>query len=289
MTAFAPVPAAAPRIRARTRTRTLRASLLLLLALALLSIAAPLITPYDPDATIDMSALKNQAPSLAHPFGTDSYSRDVLSRVMDGSRVSLALAISAVALTLLVGTGFGALAAFSSDTIDSLLMRLLDVLLAVPRLLVLLAITALWDRLSLVALILLIGCTGWYDVARLVRGEIRALLGRDFITAARASGIGGVRMFRHHLLPHLLPILAVSATLGVANTIALEAGLSYLGLGVQPPQASWGTIMSDGAGMIDTQWWLTVFPGLAVILTILACNALGDALRDVFASEQVPA
>ena len=278
------MPAPVPRAR-----RTLRTSLLVLLMMSLLSILAPLITPYDPDTTVDMSALKNRPPSMSHPFGTDSFSRDVLSRVMDGSRISLALAVSAVALTLLVGTGFGALAAFSSDTVDSLMMRILDVLLAVPRLLVLLAITALWDRLSLLALILLIGCTGWYDVARLVRGEIRALLGRDFITAARASGIGGARIFRHHLLPHVLPVLAVSATLGVANTIALEAGLSYLGLGVQPPQASWGTIMSDGAGMIDAQWWLTVFPGLTVILTILACNALGDALRDVFAPAQVPA
>ena len=153
----------------------------------------------------------------------------------------------------------------------------------------LLAITALWDRLELVSLILLIGCTGWYDVARIVRGEIRALLGRDFIVAAEASGVGRSRVFWRHLLPHLLPVLAVTATLGVANTIALEAGLSYLGLGVQPPQASWGTIMSDGAAVIDSHWWLTVFPGLAVIMAILACNALGDALRDAFAPEQVPA
>lgn len=269
--------------------RTLRRRALWVLLLVAVALAAPLLVPYDPDRQLDIVALNGRAPTAAHPFGTDTYSRDLLSRVIDGSRVSLALAAAAVTITLLVGTGYGALAAFAGGTVDRIMMRLLDVLLAIPRLLILLAVTALWDRLELSSLILLIGCTGWYDVARLVRAEAVGLLGRDFMLAAQAGGVGRFRMLVRHMMPHLLPVLAVSGTLGVANTIALEAGLSYLGLGVQPPRASWGTIMSDGAGLISTQWWMTVFPGLAVILAVLLCNALGDALRDVFATEQVPA
>lgn len=269
--------------------RSLRRRALWVVLLAAVALAAPLLVPYDPDRQLDIVALNGKAPTAAHPFGTDAYSRDVLSRVIDGSRVSLALAAAAVTITLLVGTGYGAIAAFAGGAVDQFMMRVLDVLLAIPRLLILLAVTALWDRLELASLILLIGCTGWYEVARLVRAEAVALLGRDFILAARAGGVGRRRMLSRHMMPHLLPILAVSGTLGVANTIALEAGLSYLGLGVQPPRASWGTIMSDGAGLISAQWWVTVFPGVAVIVAVLLCNALGDALRDVFATEQVPA
>lgn len=269
--------------------RTLRRRALWVLLLVAVALAAPLLVPYDPTRQLDIVALNGKAPTAAHPFGTDSYSRDLLSRIIDGSRVSLALAAAAVTITLLVGTGYGALAAFAGGAVDRIMMRLLDVLLAIPRLLILLAVTALWDRLELTSLILLIGCTGWYDVARLVRAESVGLLGRDFMLAAQAGGVGRLRMLGRHMMPHLLPVLAVSGTLGVANTIALEAGLSYLGLGVQPPKASWGTIMSDGAGLISTQWWMTVFPGLAVIVAVLLCNALGDALRDVFATEQVPA
>ena len=275
--------------RARRQQRALRVSIAFVALLAVVAIAAPWLAPYSPIDQLDLDLLKSRPPSLAHPFGTDMYSRDVLSRVIYGARVSLSVATAAVALALAVGTSFGAVAALAGGTVDRLLMRFLDVLLAIPRLLVLLAIAAFWGPLPLPVLIMVLGFTGWYDVARLVRGETQSVLARDFILAARAGGVGRGRLLLRHVLPHLVPVLVVSATLGVAHTIALEAGLSYLGLGVQPPTASWGTILQDGLGAVDTQWWLTLFPGVATVIAVLACNALGDALRDEFASAQVPA
>ena len=255
--------------------------------LVLIAIAAPLLSPYSPDDQLAIVALKSKPPSLSHPFGTDPLSRDVLSRVIHGARVSLAVAVASVTVAVLVGTLFGAVSALAGGLIDRIMMRVLDVLLAIPRLLVLLAIISLWNRVELPALILLLGFTGWYDLARMVRSEVQALVGRDFVLAARAGGVRRRRLLVRHLLPHLMPVLAVSATLGVANAITLEAGLGYLGLGVQPPTASWGSIMQDGMAVVSTQWWLTFFPGLATVLAVLACNALGDALRDVFTTEQV--
>lgn len=269
--------------------RPLQVSLLLVALIALVAIAAPLVAPHPPEIPLDLHALKSKAPSLAHLFGTDSYSRDVFSRVVYGTRVSLAVAALAMLSALLLGTGYGAFAAVSGGRVDALLMRGLDVLLSIPRILILLAIGAFWGPQPIYVLGLVLGCTGWFDVARLVRGETHALLTRDWVLAATASGVRRRRLLVRHVLPHLLPVLTVSATLGVAHTIALEAGLSFLGLGVQPPTASWGSIMNDGRAVIDTQWWITVFPGLATVLSVIACNALGDALRDEFASGQVPA
>ncbi|HYW31053.1 MAG TPA: ABC transporter permease [Gemmatimonas sp.] len=275
--------------RGAASRRTLRASMLLVALLAFVAIAAPVIAPYSPIKELGLTTMNSQPPSLAHPFGTDMSSRDVLSRVIYGAQISLAVAAASVALSLLLGTTYGALSAMAGGTIDRVMMRLLDVFLALPRLLVLLAITALWRDLPWPALALVIGGTGWYDVARLVRGEVQALLGRDFVLAAKAGGVGSARLLGRHLLPHLLPVLAVSATLGVAHTITLEASLGFLGLGVQPPTASWGNVLHSGIGVVDTMWWLTAFPVLAIVLTVISCNALGDALRDVFAPEQVPA
>lgn len=269
--------------------RTAIISGVLLGVLVLVAVAAPWVAPYPPNAQLDILALKSQAPSLAHPFGTDQASRDVLSRVLHGARVSLLVAGSSVAISVLAGLTFGMTAALAGGVVESVMLRLLDLLQAIPRLLVLVAVSALVTAMPLPALALLIGLTGWFDVARLVRGETAALLTREFVLAARASGVGGTRLLWRHVLPHLLPIITVSATLGIAHTIALESGLSYLGLGVQDPTASWGTIIRDGNGFVDTLWWLTLFPGLATVLAVLVCNALGDALRDLFASEQVPA
>jgi len=280
------VTAAAPLAPLRARWR---APLALVGLLVLVAVAAPLIAPYGPGPPPDYDLAKYLPPSGAHPFGTDSNGRDVLSRVLYGSRISLSLAVSAVSLALLLGTCYGAVAGLLGGAIDRWLMRLLDVALSIPRLLLLLAVTAFWDNLPLPALIVLLGATGWFDVARLVRGEVQSLVQRDFMLAARAIGVRRPRMLVRHLIPHLVPILIVSATLNVASTIALEAGLSYLGLGVQPPTPSWGNIMADGSGLMATQWWLTLFPGLATVTAVLACHALGDALRDLFAMDQVPA
>lgn len=269
--------------------RSLAAPLALIAVLALVAAAAPRLAPYDPIAQLDIVLLQYHAPSFANPFGTDRASRDVLSRVLVGARVSLSVAAFSVTVSLLVGTLCGAIAAFAGGVVDQALMRAVDVALALPRLLLLLAISALWERLDLVGLVLLLGLTGWYDIARLVRGEVQAQLGREYLLAARATGVRSGRLLVRHVLPHLLPVLSVAASLGVAQTISLEAGLGFLGFGLQEPVASWGSIMRDGAGVIRAYWWLTLFPGLATMTAVVACNWLGDALREVFAPTQVPA
>ncbi len=277
-------------MKAVTAPESRRIPVVALVCVALLvtiALTAPLISPYAHTEQLETITMKNLPPSFDHPFGTDSNSRDVLSRVLYGSRVSLLISALSVLIALTVGTAFGALAAFAKPWIESFMMRVLDVLLAIPRLLILLAVTALWSHLSITSLALLLGITGWYDIARMVHGETRTLRSRDFVTAARATGAGGIRIFTKHVFPHLVPVLAVSATLGIAATISLEAGLSYLGLGVQEPNVSWGTIMRDGIGVMDTHWWLTVFPGIATVITALACNAVGEALRERYTQKQV--
>jgi len=278
-----------PNSERRSLRRRLAFPALFVGTLILIALAAPLIAPYEPNEMLETIELRSKSPSSAHPFGTDSNSRDVLTRVIYGARVSLTVASLSVAIALTFGTLFGALAAFAGGRLESLMMRILDVLLSLPRLLVLLAITAFWGKLPIPALALLLGVTGWYDVARLVHGETQQLLGRDFIAAARASGVRRSRVFARHMLPHLVPVLAVMASLGVAATIALEAGLSYLNLGVQDPTPSWGSIMREGMGLVDSQWWLTIFPGIATVLAVLACNAFAEALRDVSPRNQVDA
>ena len=265
-----------------------RVPLALVVLLVTVAVFAPLIAPYPLTLQPDYDAIKNWPPSGAHPFGTDGFGRDVLSRVIYGSRISLTLACAAVFLALLLGTCYGAVAGLVGGAVDRWLMRLLDVALSIPRLLVLLAVGALWGALSFPALVLLIGFTGWFDTARLVTDELRALSAREFTVAARAMGVRGPRLLWRHLLPHLLPTLVINASFGVAGTIALEAGLSYLGLGIQAPQASWGTILRDGSGVVQSEWWLSLFPGLATVFAVLACNALGDALRERFAPNHVP-
>lgn len=255
----------------------------LLLGLAAAAAFAPLVAPYDPNASLDLVRLKSQPPSWAHPFGTDPYSRDVLSRVLCGTRVSVSFALLTVCLVVVIGTTYGALMAFAPPLLSTVLRRMLDLLLAVPRLLILLAVAGVAGPLSLPVLVLLTASTGWYACARLVNDELAALRSREFTQAAQATGVPVARLVYRHLLPHVAPTLLALATLAVAGTIGLEAGLSFLGLGIQPPTASWGNIIRDGAGLVHTQWWLTVFPSLAMLIPVLACNAVGDALRDRFA------
>lgn len=260
-----------------------------LFALAVVAIAAPWLSPFPPNQIPAEGIIASVAPTLTHPFGTDSAGRDVLSRVLEGARVSLSIALLSVLLASTVGTVFGATAGWIGGVTDAVCMRLLDVLMSIPRLLVLLCVAALWGALPLWGIVLLLGLTGWYDVARLVRADVLSLRARDFVLAARATGVREPRILLQHVLPHVLPTLAVTATLGVAHTIALEAGLSYLGLGVQPPQASWGSILRDGTALGYGRWWVTLFPGLAMVSAVLVCNALGDALRDALAPRQVAA
>jgi peptide/nickel transport system permease protein len=263
------------------RERGAMAGLVVLAAVVVTAAVAPFLSPYDPNAQLDIVALKAQAPSLAHPFGTDPLSRDVLSRVLVGGRVSLAAAVLAVAIATSVGTAYGAVAGYAGGRVDSVMMRVVDACLAIPRVLLLITVLALWGRVALGPLILVLGLTGWFGVSRIVRAEVMALARRDWVAAARALGAGPARTLFRHIIPNVISPVIVSATLSVANIITLEAGLSFLGLGVQPPQASWGSIMQDGAGELRALWWLSVFPGLAILVTVMAVNAVGDGLRAV--------
>jgi peptide/nickel transport system permease protein len=277
----------APRVSRSTRDYALRMPLVAVVLLASIAVAAPWLAPVPPNEIPSDGLITASSPSLTHPFGTDPLGRDVLSRVLYGARVSLGVGTLSVALAVGFGGVIGAIAGFVGGIVDTVLMRVVDVLLAIPRLLLLLVVTAFWGSLPLSGLIMLLGLTGWYDVARLVRADVRALCGRDFIAAARAAGASPARVLWRHVVPHLQPTLLVLATLGLANAIVLEAGLSFLGLGVQPPQASWGTILGDGYVPGGRRWWLTLFPGVAVVSSVLTCNALADALRRRFDGRQV--
>ena len=265
-----------------------RIAVVVLLIVALSAVFAPLLAPYDPTAQLDIARLPSQPPSLAHPLGTDPFSRDVLSRLLYGSRISLAVGLGAVLLAMSFGIAVGAVAGFLGGAVDAVLMRFVDAALSIPRLLVLIMVASLWGSLGLVPLTLLMAGTGWFAVSRLVRAETLALREREFILAARALGASPARILVRHVLPNVAAPALVAATLGIANVILLEAGLSYLGIGVRPPTASWGAIIQDGAERVSDLWWLTLFPGLAILVTVFACNALGDALRDAFDPRQLP-
>jgi peptide/nickel transport system permease protein len=289
--ASAPPPDGGPLRLAALRFRANRAAALglaVVLVLVVVSLLAPVLAPYDPVAQPDIVALRSQPPSLAHPFGTDQFSRDVLSRVLYGSRVSLSVATLSVLVAITVGTAYGALAGFLGGRADAMMMRAVDAMLAIPRVLLLVVVVSLWGGVSLPVLVVLLGLTGWFGVSRLVRGQVLALREREFVTAARALGASGARVLRRHVLPNALTPVIVAATLGVGHTIALEAGLSYLGLGVQQPLASWGNIIQDGADQVAVHWWISLFPGLAIVLTMMALTAVGDGLRDALDPRQLP-
>ncbi|MGQ0539445.1 MAG: ABC transporter permease [Gemmatimonadaceae bacterium] len=266
-----------------------RAGLALLTLLAIAALVAPLTAPFDPAAQLDILGLKNQGPSVAHPFGTDPYSRDVLSRMLYGTRVSLSIAVLAMALSVTIGTVYGLSAGLAGGIVDATMMRSVDALLAIPRILLLLGIVALWGTLSVPALILVIGLTGWFATSRLVRTQVMALRDRDFVTAARGLGLREWTIAVRHVLPHVASPVLVAATLAVGGALVVEAGLSFLGFGVAEPQASWGSILRDGRDFLATAWWLSVAPGAALVVTVLAINVIADRLRDVASARQLPA
>ena len=259
------------------------------LALVVAALFAPLLTPYDPSAQLGIETLAGQAPSLAHPFGTDPYSRDVLSRVMYGARISLAVAVLSTLLSITVATLYGAVAGFRGGRVDALMMRFVDGAMAVPRVLLLLAVGALWGGLTTLQLVLLLGLTQWFPVSRLVRAEVLVARSEEYVTSARALGAGESRVLFRHVLPNVLSPVLVAAMIGVSNVITLEAGLSYLGFGIRPPAPSWGNIIQDGSDQVAALWWVSLFPGLAIVLTVATFNALGDVLRDVVEGAQVDA
>lgn len=274
-------------LRRFRRSRGGALALWLIVALAVVALLAPWLAPYDPARQLDIVALKSLPPSWAHPFGTDIYSRDVLSRVLYGARVSLGIGFLAMLLAMTVGTAYGATAGYYGGVVDGAMMRVLDALLSIPRILLLIGIVALFGAMPVWLLIVLLGLTGWFGVARIVRAQVLALRDQEFVVAARALGAGDLRVLVRHILPSVLSPVIVAATLGIGNVIILEAGLSYLGLGVRQPTPSWGNIIQDGGEQIATLWWMSLFPGLAIVATVMAFNAVGDALRDALDPRQL--
>ncbi|MDR3640574.1 MAG: ABC transporter permease [Humidesulfovibrio sp.] len=252
--------------------------LLLVGGMSLAALFAPWVAPFDPNAiNVDALLLK---PSLAHPLGTDVLGRDVFSRILYGGRVSLWVGFVAVGISTSIGLVLGLIAGYFGRLTDEIIMRLVDVMLCFPSFFLILAVIAFLEP-SLTNIMAVIGLTSWMGVARLVRAETLSLRGRDFVLAAKVAGAGPARIITRHILPNALAPVLVSATLGVAGAILVEASLSFLGLGVQPPDASWGNMLMDGKEVLEVAPWLSVFPGLAILFTVLGYNLLGESLRDI--------
>jgi len=238
---------------------------------------ASFVAPYDPGKT--GISLKVKAPSVNHFLGTDQLGRDVFSRMLYGSRVSLSVGFVAVAISILIGILVGAVAGYYGRWIDTVLMRFVDIMLCFPSFFLILTVVAVLGP-SLLNVMIVIGITSWMGTSRFVRAEFLSLRERDFAQAAKALGVTDRRIIFRHILPNALAPVFVTATLDVATAILVEAGLSFLGFGVQPPAPSWGNILTEGRTYIFDAWWLTVFPGLAILITVLSFNLLGEGLRD---------
>lgn len=251
--------------------------LAVILALAAIALLAPVISPYEP-TKIDVYNVLSP-PSASHLFGTDELGRDLLSRMLWGSRVSLKVGFIAVGIAITIGIFIGAIAGYYGGKVDAALMRFVDIMLAFPTFFLILAVIAIVEP-SISTIMIVIGLTGWMDVSRLVRAEFLTLKERDFVSAARAIGASDRRLIFRHILPNALSPVFVAATFGIAGAILIESGLSFLGLGVQPPDPSWGNILTSGKDNITVAWWLSFFPGIAILITALSYNLVGEGLRD---------
>lgn len=252
-------------------------------SLALVAIFAPFIAPYHPAGIDIQSALL--APSTQHILGTDYLGRDVFSRMVYGARISLSIGFVAVGIAVLIGIAVGSVAGYYGDKIDAILMRFVDIMLCFPSFFLILAVVAVLEP-NIVNIMIVIGITSWMGVARLIRAEILSLKEREFILAARALGASDLRIILFHLIPNAIAPVLVSAVLGVAAAVLVESALSFLGLGVQPPVPSWGNILMEGRSSLGVCWWLSLFPGLAIFITVLGYNLLGEGLREHFSPHQ---
>lgn len=256
-----------------------RTGLLALAVLALVALLGPLFLP-DPTAQGDLLSGALLPPGAGHLLGTDQLSRDLLSRIVSGLRLSLIIGLSAAFLAVVLGAGVGLVAGSRAGVVDAVLMRIVDALLAIPRLFILLLVLAVWDRVPLAALVLLLAVTGWYGTSRLVRAETVRLRSEDFVHAARSLGAGRLRIALRHLLPNVAAPILVAGTLGVGDVILLEAGLTYLGLGIRAPTPSLGGMVLDSRAVFASAPWTSIFPGLVIVITVLSVNLVGDALRE---------
>ncbi len=263
--------------RALRRNRLALAGGVVVVCLASLALLAPVISPRDPNR-LDVKRILD-APSKAHPLGTDQLGRDVLSRMLYGARVSLAVGFVSVGIAAAIGIVLGSLAGYHGGTTDAMVMRLVDLMLVFPRFFLLLAVLA-FLRPSIWTIMTVIGLTGWMSVARLVRAEFLSLKEREFVLWSQSIGATAFRIIWRHILPNAMAPVLVAMTLGIPAAILTESGLSFLGLGVQPPHATWGNILNEGKDAIEIGWWLSVYPGLAILVTVLSYNLLGEGIRD---------
>ena len=252
--------------------------LIIIVAILILALFAPLIAPYDPNF-IDIDSILT-APSTKHIMGTDGLGRDVFSRMLFGAQISLLVGFVAVGIATLIGIILGSIAGFYRGWVDSLIMRLVDIMLSIPTFFLILAVIAFLTP-SIWNIMIVIGLTSWMGVTRLVRAEFFSLRQREFVLAAETMGASDFKIIFSHLLPNSLTPVIVSSVLGIASAVLVESGLSFLGLGVQAPTASWGNILTDCKEYIQFAWWLSLFPGLAILLTVLGYNLLGEGLRDI--------
>lgn len=260
----------------RNRLALMGGSVVLVLLLA--SLGAPLLAPYDSGAIDAWHVL--EPPSSRHWFGTDELGRDVFSRVLYGARISLKVGFVAVGIASLIGTAVGLIAGYFGRLVDTLLMRLVDIMLCFPAFFLILAVITFLEP-SIWYIMMIIGLTGWMGVARLVRAETLTIREMDYVLAARGIGCSDTRIMFRHILPNAISPVLVSATLGIGGAILTESALSFLGIGVQPPTPSWGNILTSGKDYIEFAWWLSFFPGMAILITVLSYNLLGEGIRDV--------
>ena len=250
---------------------------LVVIFLFLLSFLAPYITPYGPNDLDLLHVL--MPPSSGHWFGTDDLGRDVLTRMIYGASISLEVGFVAAGIAVIIGTIVGLVAGYYSGWVDNILMRFVDIMLCFPTFFLILAVIAFLGQ-SIWYIMIIIGLTGWMGVARLVRAEVLSIREREYVMAVRALGARDSRIIFRHILPNALSPVLVSATLGVAGAILTESALSFLGIGVPPPTPSWGNILTSGKEYIEFAWWLTLYPGLAITVTVLAYYLLGEGIRD---------
>ncbi len=250
---------------------------IVVILLFIVSIFASWIAPYDPNAINLQKVLLS--PSLDHIFGTDQLGRDVFSRMVWGAGISLKVGFVATGVSICIGVILGALAGYYGKWVDTLIMRFVDIMLCFPAFFLILAVIAILEP-SIWNIMIVIGLTSWMGITRLVRADFISLKERDFVQAARVIGASDLRIIFRHILPNAMASVLVAATLGVAGAILTESALSFLGIGVQPPTPSWGNILTAGKNNIDIAWWLSLYPGLAILITVLGYNLLGEGIRD---------
>jgi peptide/nickel transport system permease protein len=263
--------------KAFRRNRLAVPGAVIVLALVALAVLAPVLSPWDANRP-DVKKILDP-PSRSHLLGTDLLGRDVLSRMLYGARVSLAVGFVSVGIATAIGIVLGALAGYNGGKTDGFIMRLVDLMLVFPRFFLLLAVLA-FLRPSIWTIMAVIGLTGWMGVTRLVRAEFLALKEREFVVWSQSVGASGFRVVWRHILPNAMAPVLVAMTLGIPAAILTESGLSFLGLGVQPPHATWGNILNEGKDTIEIGWWLSFYPGIAILVTVLAYNLVGEGIRD---------